>query len=507
MEGTQQRESRRGHESRPRGGRNGGARSERSPRENKPEKKQENEKPQEFVKRPRLQHITLRRAEKDIKLNEEQQKQVFELDQKIGAYGKVELPAMEEREKKNKEFEMETEKLQSQLQTKREKVDEITKKIDDFNKKHDPHKKEHDEIRAEIKKIDEVLQPTNEKLRSLRETKISASTKLRDIKEKTPGRSIEDIDAKIDELEYQIETSTLSNTQLKSKLSQIEQLKKNRGQFGNVAQLQNSIIHVKEEEKKLNASKKELQEKRDELYKQINSFNQGNSSFKEQIDKFWDEKKKVFGEIKELKEQINKKYAEKKEYNDQFFKNLNELRGKRNEVAVLINSRLKIFQEAERHMDLLEKGANKAGEIKERKNPNEGKISAAKSLIGFLQGQLALREDYQPKEKVEKTVVETEASKIINSIRKPSKKERKNQKRQEKPKDEKPKVKKMNFTVDSLQQFSLVGITQPSSQEEIPKVIAELKKKVDEWQQSFIKVTLNFDVQEDGSIKSSIKLE
>jgi chromosome segregation ATPase len=506
MEGEQQREGNRRRESRPRGGRNAGPRSERSQNENRP-RQDENQRDRQ-PRRPRLPNIQLRRDPKDIKLNEEQQKQVFELDQKIGNFGNIEIPQLEEREEKMKEFEFETQKLQSQLQTYREKVDEIQKKIEEFDKKHDPLKKEHDEIRAQIKKIDEVLFPTIDKLKSLREQKISANSKLNEIRQKTPGRSIEDIDYQIDQLQYQIETTTLTNTQLKSKLTQIEQLKKSRGQFGDVAQIQNSISHIRETETELLQTKKKLQEEKDALWKQIHTFSGDNKAFKEQRDELWASKKETFGKIDELKKQINAKYAERKSFNNEFFEKLGAQRQKRNEYAVLVNQRLQIFQEAERHMDLIEKGQNKVGEIKERINPNDQKINAASSLIGFLQSKLAYHEDFQqPVKKVEKEVVETDATRLINSIRKPTKKERKNQRRGEKPKDEKPKAKKITFTLDAIQQFALVGVTQPVTHEEIPKVIEELKSKVSEWKSAFIKVVLNFDVQADGSIKSHINLE
>ena len=180
---------------------------------------------------------------------------------------------------------------------------------------------------------------------------------------------------------------------------------------------------------------------------------------------------------------------------------------KRDDVALLINKRRQIYQEAERHMDLLEKGAKQAGEIKERRNPNEEKINAARSLISYLQGILALGEE---KEQEEETVMHgkaqnTAALDLVSSLRKPSKKEKKAAKKSKKA-EEKPKNTKLDLTLESIQQFASVSVTQPTTTEQIPDVIAQLKKKAQEWEDSFIKLVLTFNVQADGSIKSAITI-
>ena len=211
--------------------------------------------------------------------------------------------------------------------------------------------------------------------------------------------------------------------------------------------------------------------------------------------------------IVELKEKINDLYKEKREFKQQFYAKRNELYQKRDDQALLIHKRNQIYQDAERHMDLLEKGARQAGEIKERHNPNEANINAARSLISYLQGILAL-EEAKLEEEEQTTHVQGKAQNdsaldLVMSVRKASKKDKKAAKKEKKI-EEKQKSNKLDLTFESLQQFSTLGVTQPTTKDQIPEVIAVLKKKAQEWEDSFVKLNLTFNIQANGSIKSAI---
>ena len=502
-------------QSRPRGGRNAPRSNERQQNENSKDNqrpaRQQNDKQQNqrqtYQRRPRLPNISLRRDMKDIKLNEEQQKQVEELTAQIDAYGKIEIPDISIRVKKDEELTGQIDRISSQIQTLREKIEDIQRKQDNYEKEHNPHKQESDEAYQNLKKIEEKVQPMINERNQIRAERIQLDSKKKTIEDKTPGRSIDDLRDRIEQINYQIETQSMTNAQLKAKLSEIENIKKKMSQFTEIGPINKRIDELRQRERALNEQIKTLFDQKTALREQVSGFKEGSKEIKAARDKFWTERKAVNAQIVELKKQLDAKYQERKEFNNKFFAERHELMQKRDDVALLINKRRQIYQEAERHMDLLEKGAKQAGEIKERRNPNEEKINAARSLISYLQGILALGEE---KEQEEETVMHgkaqnTAALDLVSSLRKPSKKEKKAAKKSKKA-EEKPKNTKLDLTLESIQQFASVSVTQPTTTEQIPDVIAQLKKKAQEWEDSFIKLVLTFNVQADGSIKSAITI-
>ena len=508
-------------QSRPRGGsRAGGQRSERPQRENSNENRRqdnrqnqqqhqggERNQQQQQNRRPRLPHIYLRRKPEEIKLNEEQAKQVEELTQQINAFGKIEIPDTTALTEKDQQYQNEIDRLSSQMSNINDKLEDVQRRQDNYEKSHNPHKQESNEAYETMKKLDEQIKPLVAKRDEIKAQRIQTSTKVRSIKQSTPGRSKDDILDKISQLEYQIETQTLSNQQLRTKMSEIDKLKKSMGQFGNLNDYEAQFSQLTIQERELNDKISALFDQKNKLRDTLATLNKDNKDIKSEIDKFWAERKQLYQQRNELREKINKLYQEKRSFKQEFYNKRNELFQKRDDQAVLIHKRNQIYQEAERHMDLLEKGARQAGEIKERHNPNEANINAARSLVSYLQGILAL-EEAKLEEEEEKTHLQGKAQndsalQLVMSVRKASKKDKKAAKK-EKKNEEKQKSNKLDLTFESLQQFSSLGVTQPTTKDQIPEVIAVLKKKAQEWEDSFIKLNLTFNVQADGSIKSAI---
>lgn len=501
--------------SRPRGGRSAPSnKSERTPRQNT-EQKPKTEEPQnqqrkQFNNRergPRLNNIHLTRDIKDIKLNDEQTAIVRDLDQKIANIGEVEIPSNEILDKEFEKIEKEISKQRGLLETYNIQIDDCQKRQDAAMEKLNPHKKEFDETDAKIKEIDAELQPIVQTLNEIRARRQELVSQKKDLKEKIPGRSLDDIDDQIDAIEYEIETSTLSNTQLKSKLSRIESLKKARAQFSGFAQIDNQLDKVKVNEEELYKRKKALQDAKNKLWDARKNFIGERDELRSTRAKFDEERKGLFTKVKAARAEINRLYDEKKKTFTEFREKKNALLDKKSELRVLKNKRLQIYQEAERRMDLVEMRARKAGPIKEVKNPNEEKINAARSLIAFLQGIVAL--DDVAKEE-ETTVVLGKATKssamdLVNSVKKQSKKEKLAAKKGKKAEEQK-KEQKIELSLQAIQQFSITGVTQPTTIDQIGDVIAQLKAKDAEWSNAFIKLVLNFDIQPDGSIKSQIKI-
>ncbi|EAY07986.1 hypothetical protein TVAG_333110 [Trichomonas vaginalis G3] len=502
--------------SRPRGGRNAaGSKPERSPRQNneKPQQpqdgqpqRQERRPNNDRLRRPRLNNIHLNRDIKDIKLNDEQTALVRELDQKIADIGEVVIPPSEEIEKLREEYEKKISTLRGRIESHYIQLDEVQKRQEAFEAKANPHKKEFDETDAKIKEIDAELNPLNAKLNEIRAAKNELFGRKKDLKDKIPGRSLDDIDDQIDQLEYEIETQTLSNTHLKSKLAKIESLKKARGQFSGFATIDQQIDKYKGTEDELYQRRKVLTEAKNKLWAARKQFFGENKENKDQRNKFYEERKGIYDNLtkarNELKEQINSR----KKAVDEFWARKNKALDKRTERSKLMNRRLQIYKEAEDRMELIEIRAQKAGTIHEVKNPNEEKINAARSLISFLQAVIAL--DDVAKEE-DQTVVLGKATKsaalsLINSVKKQSKKEKLAAKNSKKAEESKKEA-KLELSLQAIQQFTLTGVTQPTTIEQIPDVINQLKAKDQEWSDAFIKLVLNFDINEDGSVKSTIK--
>jgi len=453
----------------------------------------------------KLPIIKLNRDPKDIKLNEEQAKQVSELSSKIDAIGKVEMPNNEIFEKKKEEFDKNISDLYGKISQTRSSLDENQKKKEEFIKVHFPHTKEINETNEKIKKINDILNPIQEKFNKIKESRKSLISTKSEMKNKSHGRSADQISDEIDEINYQIETETLSNQQLREKLAKIENLKKIRSKLSDVGDIDTQINRLRDSENELFQRIHELREQRSQLYDFKNSFKNDQKDASAKNDEFKKERDALHAQLNDLQKQVVEQRRLKQEFMDQYYAEKKETAIKRNELALLNNQRLQVYQEAERHMDLLEKGARQAGPIQERRNPYTQKIDAAKSLVCFLEN-MTQQDSVEDQKIKDQGKASTQSQKdLIASIRKPSKKERKNAKKSQN--EEKRKPIKFDYSLETIRQFVLVEVKQPNKEDEIPETIKKLNDLINQWSNAFVKVSFKFNILADGSVKPIIKIE
>lgn len=510
MERSGKREERRTAQYRTRGGRAGGQRSERTQPENT-ENSTKNERPprqnQERPRRERLPNIRLERDEKDIKLNDEQAAIVKEFDEKIRAIGKIEIPEIDVLNVKLEEFEKEINTLNGKSQALYAKLDSIQARQDSYTKTNNPHKGESDSAFQRITEINKELEPIEAQLKAVKDRRAELQTRKTNLKEKFNARNVGDVDYQIETIEYEIETQTLSNAQLKAKLAKIDALKKSRSQYAGISELDKNISLSAEQEDKLWKQRKALMDERSKLYDKRKQFYEENKEVRAAIDKFRKERDEVYQQIKVIKAQIRDQIKERNDFRSKFYDQREKMFDKRRERAELENKRRQVFQEAERRMNVLEKGAKQAGEIKERRNPHEAEISAGRSLITFLQSIIDKEEEAKEaaQSKEAGKLVSSAANDLVASLRKKSKKDKKMEKKERKIENH-PVNTKLVLPIMTIQQFATVGVTAPSTTEQIADTLVELKKRVNAWAAEFVKLVLDFNIQPDGTIKSSIRL-
>lgn len=325
------------------------------------------------------------------------------------------------------------------------------------------------------------------------------------MKNKSHGRSADQISDEIDEINYQIETETLSNQQLREKLAKIENLKKMRSKLSDVGDIDTQINRLRDSENELFQRIHELREQRSQLYDFKNSFKNDQKDASAKNDEFKKERDALHAQLNDLQKQVVEQRRLKQEFMDQYYAEKKETAIKRNELALLNNQRLQVYQEAERHMDLLEKGARQAGPIQERRNPYTQKIDAAKSLVSFLEN-MTQQDSVEDQKIKDQGKASTQSQKdLIASIRKPSKKERKNAKKSQN--EEKRKPIKFDYSLETIRQFVLVEVKQPNKEDEIPETIKKLNDLINQWSNAFVKVSFKFNILADGSVKPIIKIE
>jgi len=467
---------------------------EEKPRYQKPEYKQEH--------RPRLPPIHLEKDIKEIKLTEEQDKQVKELEASVRLIGEVIIPDQDTHAKEIEEIEKGISNLKGRIHSYRNLIEELEARKEAIIKQNNPRLTESSEIKARITSLSHQISDNYNSLKVIEGQASHAHESRKQLRMKFKYDNPEAIKEKIEEIEYKIETNSFSNTVLRKHLTEIDSLQKTLSQLGDIPKVDEQIdrLHKQKDEifKQIGAQKEE----RDILFKRIEAITQSNQPNKEETDKIYAQIKEHWGNLKQTEVQLKEMFAKKNNSNEIFYNNLHSSQDKRAKVAELKHQILQIYKDAERRMKILEDGARKAGEITDVRNPKETEIVLAKSLVSYLENLIVeIKEADEEKEKdlSEKHVSQATQS-LIASLRK-DKKAKKPAQQKKAPNS------KLIHDAHTIQEFARLDIQIPKTIEEVKPLIESLKLRITEWKSAFVRASLRFEVNEDGSVKTSIFLD
>ena len=470
----------------PRGGRGGG-----------------NFKPTDRSRMPKRPRMVPQHPINEIKLNEVQAAKIKEIDEEIKAIGKITEPPREEFDKRIKTIDETIASLNSQITTYHQQIEAQQKLRTDYINKNNPNVAQLSEMGEHIKEKIEKRNQIRDEIKSIDDQFVDAKKKLESLRNKTGFRTKEQAEARIDEIDQRVETSTLGNNELKKLLAERDRITQNINLFEKFAPLQ-KILDTSRERKnglyeslhKINDELKESTEKRDVAREQKGQIYAETKKYKDQIDLFRDK-------IKELTEQKNIQRKEK----DNAFKEQNkaydEYRTKLQQKNDLEYQKNVIYCEAERTMVQVLEGLKKIGEIKERVNPHQKEIQSAQALIQYLETLLDQADDKKEEQKIKKgkTVNQAELA-LIASCKATNKKGKKNRKEQ----SAKAKSSNLTHSLLTISQFSELDLTAPTKLSEIPEIIKLLQEKVNNWKASFVNASVNFNIREDGTVAVTISL-
>ena len=453
----------------------------------------------------RLQPIRLQFPEDQIKLNEVQAARVKELDEEIKKIGSPQEPSKEQFERQIHDAEMEIGKMVNQIELVKQKIAQATQDRQAYMEKNAPELAHMDENGQRLRQLKDTLNTLDHQIDEVKANRQKIQGMIKERIAKYHVRSREEAEAKKARLEDRIETETLDLKELKKLQADIDQLSKVAAQFDKVAGEEAQLEQLTARERELRDQRAKANEERKAVSQKMSDGYAARKEVQTALEKFKQDMDKLWAERRQLDEQRQAKYDKKKEILKAQRAAWDEYSQATRKKDELIRARKIVFHEAEKIMIQIEEGRKKIGDIPERANPHQTELTAALSLISYLEGIVEDKED-EDKETAKaanagKRVDPAEAA-LLASIHSNSR--RKKQQRGAK-KEEKKKT-SLVHSIDAMAQFATVEVSAPLSIEQIPACVAELRKKVKEWRDTFVKAVVKFDVQADGKVNVAVNL-
>jgi chromosome segregation ATPase len=434
----------------------------------------------------------------DIKLNETQAEKAKELDEKIRELGRPVEPSQTEHDERLGVVEAEINKLNGHLQTLNGELAERNKERESYYKENAPGFAEQE---ANDKNVNSIKNRIASCIEEQKTVKANIIKLVQDYKRKQHElgiKSRDDAESRIEELNHQMETETLSNQELKKKLAEVDRIQSNFKKLEVLEEMREELDSARARDAELIAEIGALRLDRNTALERSKSVKEAGHSVSRRLDEMKQAEKAVYERIREQKKLIGDKIQQRKEIEHEFWEARRAYRAKVQQSTELLHEKRKIYAEAERIMLQMEEGRRKVGEIKERKNPNEVQITAANALISYLEKCLS-EMGAKPEEKLDggkkgsKDVID-----FLKGLHKPSKK-------QKEKKSAKPQP--LSHSLQTMSQFMAVDIVPPTTADQIPACLASLREKVQAWSDSFSRAIVDFTVGADGKVSVAISLK
>lgn len=422
---------------------------------------------------------------------------VKDIDEKIKALGTPKEPSREEHEKHLQEIDDEIQRLYTQRDQWNEQIRKRQSDLDALRQSRDESgshgvNAEYQEAQRERDRLEKELH----EIHALRAQKVE---QLKDTKIRLGVKNQEEALARLDELDVQIETQTLTNTQLKKLLSEKDRLQSIFKSLEGVTKLQTDLEALRAQERD---KRNELDAARDR-FSRAREARQATQGPKDQPSP----SQRINAEIREIRERLTalqeasrQKNQEKKTVREAFDAAWQEYRATLQQIGKLGYEKKVILSEAERVMMQIEEGRRRIGEIKEFVNPHEAEINAGMALIAYLEGFIEKQSERTEARAPQPKVAGSADLALVAALRKPTKKDREAAKKTQQP--QKPTT--LSHDMTALGQFDKVGLTAPLTIEQVAPLLEQLNAKVKAWKEAFRCARVAFNVQPDGKVVVAI---
>lgn len=494
-------------EDRPRGNFRGGNRGRGGNREGEREEQEQGGnrgRARNTYNQKRRPPIRLTLPEKEIKLNEDQDARIKELDKRLSELNKdKEGPNREEFESENKQFETTINALTGRIETLKEQINAEQTKRDLFVKSHQADYKLVGTLGAQIKALSEEIKEIEAKRTAITDKRKKIQSQLTEFTQQYKITKEEDVFAKIDQINFEIETQTLSNNELKKKLGEVDRLKTTLTKVKDIEGLKEQLSEARKEESAVFDQLKAKRDERTGIFTQITTQRGNLTPIQEEIQQYKPRFDSLYAQLKEVNQELYEKRKAKRAAADVFYKKLDAHRAKLQEITDLSYERKVIYAEAERIMTAVLEGQKKVGDIVEPKNPHEKEIICANSLIGYLEDVISEQTKEEKAAAIASTKNDKSAAALVAGVHK-SKVSKKEKAAQRQAKKTKPTG--LVHSMETMSQFASLEIPPPTSSEQIPALLEVLKTKVKGWSNEFVKASLAFNIQENGKVVVSITI-
>ena len=382
----------------------------------------EGDTPHERVKRERLPrqnlpYIRLMHDIKDIKLNEDQTAKIKELDEKLKALKEVPEPSKTEHEAKLAEYDQQIKIILGKPETNKQSTQAAYNDIDSYTQARSPQFADVKSHKQSISQVTTDINQLYDQLKANKEQRAVIQSKIAEARQKFHGiRTREDAERRINEIEETIETSTLSNNDLKRLMSECESIEKILPQFTSIESDEESLSKLRSDYDEIFEKISKLREQRDELYSQKKEISEKIKSGDPLMKEYKDRVASLKDQRKELRDELNNKKNEKRAYNDSYYDKLDSFYKYKQETRKIQWEKKSIYSDAEHLMIQIAEGKAKVGEIEQKINPHQKELSAAQSLVIYLKQIIGKNEEIESEELKElKEIQKNEQKKIDDS--------------------------------------------------------------------------------------------
>jgi uncharacterized coiled-coil DUF342 family protein len=414
---------------------------------------------------------------------------------------KVDKPNKEEHDAACDAIEKKIEAIQQKLEKIRKQIEAKTSGKDDFNSKKDSVRKRIDEA---TKKIDLQQEQKKEIFNQMDEQKkrgIELRGELQKMKSGLDFTSPQEIDRKVEEMEFEMMSTSMSLKEEKAMLAKIQDLKKQKPKLSSYVKMQakqeqasteNSMLPLKDRLEVIAQAIKVARDEKKAAQAELNELNEQRKAQMADMPEVFEAKEKLTKEKRKLLD-------EKKKVKDAFNTQFNEWRAYQAQVR---EQRNKEWAEQRAVEDERRKAENKARLLEKRKQePHVDERTILKSLISYCKSLQPVEEAVASTEVAAKqldapagtTVLKQKGQRETDYYFAPTVRKGKKAAPKKAPKSKVIKHDLANFTL-----FGKFKVAVPTSTDDLAATIVALEKemahfdkKVEEWRVKRAKIEAN----------------
>lgn len=354
------------------------------------------------------------------------------------------------------------------------------------------------------------LMAVREEIGELNGKRAEKTALLRETRSRLRVRDQQAATQRMEEIDEIIERSTFDNNHLKRLLIEKDKLAGISKSFDAVTRLEQEVeaLHIKIQEKF--AERDDLQSKIDTAREARDAVQASIAEHRAKIAQFDDESKALQAKLKAADQAVRDKEVERRAARDEHHRAMEEYGRKVEHIRLLERAREEVYREAEQRMIAIINARKRLEPVRERANPNDEKISAGRSLIGYLEDLIE-----QDQDRAEAPVGEPSGPKasqavltMLASFKQSTKKEKRALKKAQpaQAEPEGPKETTLTHASPVLEQFNVVAERPPTKIEDVPPLIDRLREKIRRWVDEFVIARVRLDVLPDGKVRIGLNM-